>query len=352
MKKKILLIEDHDEMRDNIAEILELASYDVISAPNGKIGVDLAKTQLPDLIICDIMMPEMDGYGVLYLLGKDEHTRSIPFIFLTAKADATDLRKGMNLGADDYITKPFEEMELLQAIESRLKRAETFKAEFRNDIEGLNEFFNEVHGLDEINKLSQDRKNRPYKKRENLYHEGDYPNGLFFIVKGKVKTYKMNDDGKELITGLYQTGDFLGYKAILENSNFKDAAAAIEDTEVVKIPRNDFVALIHSNKEVSSSFIRLLSNNLSEKEEELLNLAYNSVRKRVADALVLLQDKYKGEQEQFSMAIARDDLASIVGTASESVIRTLSEFKEDGFIAVKGSNITILDYERLKALPY
>src|SRR4051812_33462814 len=109
--KKILLIEDSREMRENTAEILELANYNVITAANGKIGVEYAVKELPDLIICDIMMPELDGYGVLYMLGKNPATASIPFIFLTAKAEKTDLRKGMSMGADDYLTKPFEEME-------------------------------------------------------------------------------------------------------------------------------------------------------------------------------------------------------------------------------------------------
>src|SRR5690554_4269581 len=111
---KIVLIEDNHEMRENIEEMLELADYQVLSAANGKIGVELVKKELPDLIICDIMMPELDGYGVLYYLSKIPETRAIPFIFLSAKTERQDLRKGMNLGADDYVTKPFEEIELLE----------------------------------------------------------------------------------------------------------------------------------------------------------------------------------------------------------------------------------------------
>jgi CRP-like cAMP-binding protein/CheY-like chemotaxis protein len=352
MSKKILLIEDNVDMRDNTAEILELANYDVEVAENGKVGVLKAKKFLPDLIICDIMMPELDGYEVLYLLSKDEKTASVPFIFLTAKADSVDFRKGMNLGADDYITKPFEEMDLLNAIESRLRRTETFRKEFRSTIDGLSEFMDEISGIEELEKLSLDRKVKTFKKKENLYHEGDYPNGLYFIHSGKVKTYKINDDGKELITNLYHAGEFLGYKAILEDENYKESASAIENTEVVKIPRQDFIALIYSNKEVSKCFIKMLSNNLSEKESELLNLAYNSVRKRVADALVLLEDKYKTDPGNFSMAISRDDLASIVGTSTESVIRTISEFKDEGLVSVKGSNITIENSGGLRNLRY
>jgi CheY-like chemotaxis protein len=120
-KKKILVIEDNLEMRENIAEILELANYEIVTAEDGKKGVVAAKAEKPDLIICDVMMPELDGYGVLHILGKDPITLAIPFIFLTAKSESVDVRKGMGMGADDYITKPFEEMDLLDAVEMRFK---------------------------------------------------------------------------------------------------------------------------------------------------------------------------------------------------------------------------------------
>src|SRR6202007_983354 len=102
----------------------ELSHYEVMEAENGKAGVDLITRELPDLVICDIMMPELDGYGVLHMLSKNPKTSAIPFIFLTAKAERGDFRKGMEMGADDYITKPFDDIELLRAVESRLKRSE------------------------------------------------------------------------------------------------------------------------------------------------------------------------------------------------------------------------------------
>lgn len=164
--KKILIIEDDTIMRENTAEILELAHYKVTTAPNGKVGCVMAKEMKPDLIVCDIMMPELDGYGVLHILSKDPKTSSIPFIFLTAKAEKSEMRKGMELGADDYLTKPFDDTELLNAIEVRLKKVEMIRNDFARDLNGLNHFFEEASGIQELQHLSKNRQPSRYKKKE------------------------------------------------------------------------------------------------------------------------------------------------------------------------------------------
>jgi len=347
--KKILLIEDNTDMRENIAEILELANYDVTTAPDGKEGVKHAQEIMPDLIICDIMMPELDGYGVLHILGKDPKTARIPFIFLTAKAEKSDMRKGMNLGADDYISKPFDDTELLDAVEVRLKKSDFLQKEFQATSDGLHEFLSEARGLEELKKLSIENRVMKYKKKDTIFHEKDYPRSLYFILKGKVKTLKGNEEGKEYITGLHNEGEFLGYEALLQGATYSESAAALEDTEITIIPAEDFNSLIYKNRDVADKFIKLLSNNLKEKQERLLKLAYNSIRKRVADALMMLYDRYKKDSAaSFSMAIPREDLAGIVGTAPESVIRALSDFKSEKLIEIKGSSITILNADKLK----
>jgi DNA-binding NarL/FixJ family response regulator len=121
--KKILVIEDEPEMRRNLTTILRLEKFHPLAAENGRVGVALAKKEKPDLILCDVMMPELDGYGVIAALRADAATVSIPFIFLTAKGEKPDIRAGMNLGADDYLTKPAATPDLLAAIQSRLERA-------------------------------------------------------------------------------------------------------------------------------------------------------------------------------------------------------------------------------------
>lgn len=345
--KKILLIEDNMEMRENTAEILGLANYQVFTAENGKEGVRLAQSEKPDLIICDIMMPELDGYGVLHMLSKAPETASIPFIFLTAKAEKADHRKGMTMGADDYLTKPFDDMELLSAVEVRLKKNEQLKSNFSRTLEGLDDFMNEARQLGDLITLSDKRKVKTFKKKDVIYHEDSFASGIFFLVKGKIKTSKINADGKEFITSLVGDGEFFGYSALIEESPYTDTAVALEDSEVCVIPKEDFFALLHNSRDISSAFIRMLSNDVKEKEQRLLQLAYNSVRKRVAEALLLLKERYSDGKEPFSMAISREDLSNLAGTAPETVIRTLSDFKDEKLVDIKGSSITILKADKL-----
>ena len=348
MSDKILVIEDQEDVRENIVELLELSNYEVSSATDGKEGVKKALASPPDLILCDIMMPGMDGYEVLYLLSKNPVTASLPFIFLTAKAEKQDFRKGMSMGADDYITKPFEEMDLLGAIERRLSKYKGLAK-----ASGLNELTEAAAKHHSIEDLEKDRKTRVFKKKDVIYREGDFGSYVYKIIKGKVKTYHINEDGKEFIHNLLKEGDFLGEIAMIQDLPRSEFAEALEETELLLIPRNDFQKLIFSSREVASKFIKLMARDLSEKEHELMEIAYNTVRKRTADSLMKLYETYKeNDQEITSIDVARADLASMVGTATESVIRVLSEFKKDGFIEVNGGEIKIMKPQELKMIKY
>jgi len=346
--RRVLLIEDNDEIRENTAEILELANYKVDTAANGKLGVELALELKPDLIICDIMMPVLDGYGVLHLLHKNDSLKNIPFIFLTAKSERIDFRKGMEMGADDYITKPFSDIELLTAIESRLKKA---SQQQKNFVEASQQRADEPGSINALKELVDNSAVNLYKKKRLIYDEGNHPVKLFYIQKGKIKTYKTNEDGKELTVGLYGEGDYVGYTAILEGTVYKETTEAIEATILSIVDREEFEKLLRTNKEVSQYFIQLLAQSVTDRERQLVGIAYNSLRKRVAEALVLLQKKYTKDAEgKFSMHISREDLAHIAGTATESIIRTLSDFKSEKLIDIKDGAIIILDEKKLAAL--
>lgn len=349
--KTILLIEDDADMRDNTAEILELANYRVLKAENGRRGVDLARKERPDLVLCDIMMPELDGYSVLHMLGRDPATAELPFIFLSAKAERGDVRKGMELGADDYLTKPFEESELLNAVEGRLKRSELFRKGFDAGFGGLNKFMDEARGLEALKDLSRDRKTRRLPQKEVLFHEGDELRQVPYLVSGKVRTFKINNDGKELVTGLNGPGEFIGYMGLLEGGRAMESAETLEPCEVAMIPREDLFALLYKDRDVSIRFIRMLAQDVKEKEQHLLQLAYASVRQRVAQAILRVHDRYAGSADPgLGVKISREDLATIVGTATESLIRCLTDLKEEGLIDSQGRDIRIKDKARLEKL--
>lgn len=343
--KKILLIEDNPDIRENTSEILALAGYDVSTAENGKIGVDIAQRLKPDLIICDIMMPELDGYGVLHILNKNSETSSIPFIFLTAKTEKTDIRKGMTLGADDYLTKPFDDTDLLNAIETRLHKHQLRSKQYDNTQSGLDHFIQDAQKALNIRDLCKDKKVKTFKKKAEIFSEGDTPSTVFFVKSGNVKIFKSHPDGKELITDLYKTGDFFGFESLLENSVYQETAVAMEDSEIILIPKNDFLILLNSHADVSASFISLLCRKVSEKESQLVNLAYNSVRQRTAEALLKVSQLADVKEK---ISISREDLAKIVGTAPESVIRVLSDFKDEGLIETEGGKIKVLQRARLE----
>lgn len=350
MKKTlILIIEDNDDIRESTAEILELANYEVLQAVNGRVGVDLAISELPDVILCDIMMPELDGYGVLYLLHKNEQTATIPFIFLTAKAERIDMRKGMEMGADDYLTKPFDDVELLNAIESRLSKRDKQQVFYSQSLEKLSVLFSNSSGLQELEKIIAARKVRSVKKKQVVYYEGDNVSGLYLVMNGKVKTFKLSEDGRELLTGMYGSEDYFGITSLLLNAPYAETAEAVEDSTVCMLPKDLMDDLLNRYPDVARQFIQLISNNLQDKEEQLLQLAYHSVRKRMAEVLARLC-KQEVQDAEMILRVSRDNLAAMAGMATETVSRILSDFKDEGIIERKGSQIIVLDQLRLQQM--
>jgi len=350
--RSILVIDDNKDIRENTAEILELAGYKTFSSENGKKGVEIALKEKPDLIVCDIMMPELDGYGVLHLLRKNPETQNIPFIFLTAKTERSDFRKGMEMGADDYVTKPFEGIELLNAIEIRLKKADVLKQKYTLSEQGINQFLKDAKDAGMINQLSQQYNIEKYFKKQTLYEEGKRPRFLYYLVKGKVKAFKAHEDGKDYITDIFSDGDFMGYPALIEDKNYDDTAVILEDAEIMQIPKEDFLQMIYGDMSVAAKFIHIITQNVKEKEDRLLSLAYSSLRKRIAKALVELNRKYNEPGGNRPIEISREDIAHYVGTATESLIRTLSDFKAEKLIEITEGKIRVTDTEKLANLLY
>ncbi|MEP1489369.1 MAG: response regulator [Algibacter sp.] len=346
---KVLLIEDDVVLRENTAELLELSNYEVITAPNGRVGVEMAAHNMPNIIVCDIMMPELDGYGVLEALAKNEHTRHIPFIFLSAKTERKDVRKGMDLGADDYIAKPFEEEELISAIESRLAKAAILNDINEKDEEGAQDE-DEIRTLNDLKNFFDDNGDvMTFKHGEIIYQEGNHSNNIYLITKGLVKCHKLDELGKELTTALFKEDDLFGYTSFIQNTAYQETATAIQDTELVGLSKHELKNVLTSNHKVTLELIQLLTDDLSGVKDQLLQMAYSSVKKRTATTILKFADKLNRKPQDF-IRISRNDLASVAGIATESLIRTLSTFKDKGIIEIEGRNIKILDVNKLQEI--
>lgn len=351
--KKILLIEDNRDVRENIADLLALEDYQVMVAEDGQEGIKRAKEFKPDLILCDIMMPEVDGYGVLQALSQEEGTAGIPFIFLSAKSESSDVRLGMNLGADDYLTKPFEEDQLLKAISSRLRKSELLKKTITGTFNGLNSFLQEASDHLDLGDLSRNHTIKVYPKKEMVYWEGDPAHALYFIESGSVKTYKGTEAGKEFVTGLYGPGDFIGQLSLLsKNGRYIENAVVLEPASISTIPKEDFLKLLYGSALISQQFIGMISNNLIDVQQKLVAMAFAPVRQRAARALLELYEKgIIRDRPNGGMGVPREDFAGLIGTATETAIRTLSEFKDEGLITTeKGRKIILLNKEELEEI--
>ncbi|OIQ18742.1 response regulator [Lacinutrix sp. MedPE-SW] len=347
----ILLIEDDLALRENTAELLELSDYNIVTASNGKIGIEQALKHKPNLIICDIMMPEVDGYGVLEALSSNEKTMHIPFIFLSAKTEHKEIRKGMDLGADDYLTKPFEEEELLSAVESRLAKSQILsQAIAQNSKKKEDNEEGNLRSLNELKNFFDDNGvEQAFSKGESIYTEGAHSNNVYLILKGIVKSHKMDQSGKELITALHKPDDFLGFTSFVDNMPYLESATAVENVVLVSISKQNLKDVLGKSQNVSIELMNVLTDNISNIKQQLLQMAYSSVRKKTAQTILQFA-KILDKKPDEAIKISRYDLASVAGIATESLIRTLSGFKKNNLIEIEGRNIKILDLEALEAI--
>ena len=195
-----------------------------------------------------------------------------------------------------------------------------------------------------------------YKKGEILFKEDAYPSGIYYLVSGKAKKYKLYKDGREQIIYVANSGELLGYHAILSEESYPDSAAVMEDSLVIFIPKEDFLEAVRRSGVLSRRLLNTLSHEFVVLTNSLTMFAQKSVRERLALQLVVVREKFKEDFEPgkpIEINMSRDDLASLVGTARENVVRTLSEFKSEGILETRGRKIIVLDVKRLiKAANY
>lgn len=350
MNNSVLVIEDSMDIRENAAELLELAGYKVYTANNGKDGLDRARKDRPDLILCDMKMPDLDGYGILKAIESLPGMIGTPFVFITAQPEKADVRKGMDLSMNDYLIKPFESMDLLRTVSLRLKKCPP-KPRYSTPYEGFNNFIDTVKTPQNIKIISENRTIKKIRRKDYVYLDGGMSKYLYFVVSGKVKTYKTNGLGKEYITEIHGEGDFFGHMALLDVNEYKESAVALENTEIALIPQKDFFELLNSSSEASLKFIRFMSTSLMQAEEKLIKMAYNSARKKVAEAIIFIYNKYRNDDpENFIFPANRENISAIAGIAPESVSRNLTDLKEEGLIESNNGMVRILNLKKLKDL--
>src|SRR5690606_37604179 len=238
----------------------------------------------------------------------------VPFIFLSAKTEHKEIRKGMDMGADDYLTKPFEEEELLSAVESRLAKASILSNVMGSEKDNLKP--SDTENPSNLNQLKNffcdEGALAIFKKGETIYRQSDHSNSLFLILKGVVKTHSMDANGKELITALYRPDDFLGFTSFDENTPYNESATAVDEVELVGVSKIYVRDILKKNQDVSLELMNLLTDNLSEIKNQLLKMAYSSVKKKTA-ATILQFVAIMNKNPNSPIKISRNDLASTAG---------------------------------------
>ena len=204
--------------------------------------------------------------------------------------------------------------------------------------------------LNDLNLLTFNKSEQVYKKGEVIFRERAYPSGIFYIIDGKVKKYKVDDNGREQIIYVANTGELIGYHAVLSEDRYPDSAAALEQSKIAFIPREDFLATLLQSDVLSRRLLKTLSHEFAVLANGLTIHAQKSVRERLALQLIVLREKYKvnlAPGMPVEINLSRDDLASLVGTARENVVRMLSEFKEEGIVETKGRKIIVQNVNKL-----
>ena len=346
---RILIIEDNADVRDNICDILGLAGYEVASSTTGKHGIAKAADWRPHLILCDVMMPDLDGYGVLKILTAREDTRQIPFVFVTAKSEQEDLRRGMNLGADDYVTKPFYKDELLRVIEVRLrKNRERERPPSPSRPSDWTGFLSPAALDTAMERLSGLGAVRQFRRGEALFREGEQVRDLFSLHNGYVKLQASTEFGKTLIMYVFSPGDLFGYPEMITRRPYEHEAVALTEVEALMLPVQAIREAMTADPNVASLLLGMLAGGILDADRRMLDQAYVSVRKRCADTL-LLASRVFGTT---TWPMSREELAQWSGTAKETFIRTLTDYRDAGLVTVDGARIEVIDERGLAEVPY
>lgn len=353
MSQTIVVIEDQEEVRENLVETLELDGYSVHAAADGHAGVRAVREHSPQLVLCDVMMPRLDGYGVLKLLRDDDATRHIPLVFLTARAEREDLRRGMNLGAADYVTKPYFQDELLNVVKQRVlpeggqpvATAASDRAPDAPNWGGSPERLAEV-----LDGLQARGRERAYGDRAPIHFRGDPTRAVGRVVEGRVRLYRETTFDKVLTVDSVGPGGWYGIDDVLAGGAHGLSAAAHPRAVVAVVDAAEVRDALRHHPELWWWLGGQLAQDLALRAEQLVQIAYYSVRKRVAEYLLRTTSAEGGPDAR--VELRREDIAEAVGTTPESVTRVLTEFRRDGLVALPNPGEIVLERRGgLEAVP-
>ena len=339
MTATILVIDDVQDVRENVAELLELSGHHVLQAEDGYAGIRMAKQHGPDLIVCDIMMPGIDGYGVAEILARHRSTQHIPLIYLTAKAESIDFKKGLQKGAVDYITKPFEGHELVESVALRLKQISASKPRDASDTGWKNwvEYLYTDAPVDLVG-TPYDRLELPSEKV--LFAQKEQANHVYFIRSGAIRWEYMDALGRSFCFNLSRGGDFVGWTFDFQEGSHAYTAIAVTPCELVRIPMVQVQELLLSQPGMALTWGEIELEQQAKLMTTTAGLLFGTARQNLARVLLSFAE---WDGNHWVLDLPREILAKSTGLAYETVIRLISQFKADGLLVTKGRRISLLD---------
>jgi len=347
MKKSVVLIEDDKKTREQITEILELSNFIVFVAENEKNGVVLAKTIIPNLIICNVSIAKLDHLEVFEMIKQTSQLQDVPFLFLTTKINLNnkELKNLFQLETNHYLLKPFSKSQLLEAVESISKKSTDTQLlhKKKSSIEG-NWKSKDTSNIIEV--FLTNKTIHRYKKDATIYCQGNLSHHIFYIKKGEVKTYKINELGKEFITGYYKKNECFGYSSFIIHEPHFENSKALSNVQLYKISKKELVKLIEDYPKLLYEIINLLAHDLIHLKEQLLRLAYGSVRRKTAATLLQLANEFN-KTGNGEINISKINLAHSIGIEYETLIRTLHDFKEEKLIAENEKGLKLISEKKL-----
>lgn len=335
MVPEILIIDENSSRLKNLSVFLNHSQFLVSISSNGAEALNIAKEKSPKIILCSDENESMSAAQILSLSKNDQFLRGCIFIVYGIN-ELSKYREYLDLGADDYLTTPLNMPALLQCLKMRWQI-------YSSRVNQTIEIKTDANSLDDLKQFAT--KTLVFETNQFIFNAGTPARYLFYLLEGKAKSRLLDEDGNELITSFFKKGDLMGFKPLIEERAYHKDGIALENCKVLLIPKSELLKLIDTKSEIAKSVIYQLSSQYTETEEDLLNVAYSNVKTRVAKKLLSIHSIELKE----TIEITREDFANLIGTSTETLVRSLTELRKEGLISTKGSKIFLKNIDKLKS---